>query len=189
MTCSVERLKWFCRCWRWKWAYSHLAREVKFKTAMTLTPWQLLVCGLDINITLFPDRYSPTFLPEHHSSIPTSAFQFRACRHVGLLLYHLSQAALDSWTMTAPCRGDRRVRVASGPGHTSRSRASFLGQERLCAHTADNCSAPAERRYSWWWVARLFTHRNQVFLSAQHLLFSVTSAWLWTQAESRLLYH
>lgn len=126
------------------------------------------MCGLDLSITLFPHRYSPSFLPKHHS-IPNSAFQFRACHCVGLLLYHLLQATLDSWTMTAPCGGDRRVHVACGPGYTSCSHASFLGQKRLCVHTTDNCSAWTERRYSWGRVTRLFTHRNQGLLSAQLL--------------------
>lgn len=122
---------------------------------MTLTPCVLLMCGLGINITLFPDSYSLTLLPKHHSSFPTSVFQFRVCHHFGLWLYHLLQATLERGTMVPPCRGDHgafSVHVACGPGCTSQSHTSFLGQKRLCVHATANCSARTESRYLWWQV-------------------------------------
>lgn len=49
-------------------------------------------------------------------------------------------------------RWSQSVLGSCGPGYTSHSHTSFLGQCCLCVHTTANCSAWNERGYFWWQV-------------------------------------
>lgn len=199
MTCSVESLKWFCRCWRWKWGHSHLAREVKFKTAMTLTPWLLLMCGLDVNNTLFPGGYSLTSLPKPSFFISHFCVSVWCVPPFGVI--SLPSVAgnfgkLDNDSSLK--RSSQSVLVAHGmwsshcPGYTSHSHKAFLGQRCLCLHIAANCNAQTERCYFWWQVTS-YLHMGTCSYGTRYCslpceLFSLTSAWLWKKAAFGLLY-
>lgn len=126
---------------------------------MALTPQLLLMCGQEINTTLFPDSCSLISLPKHHSSFPTSVFQVSCVSPFWVITLPTvagnfgktdSDSSLRIWSQSD--RGARGMWSSHCWGYTAPSHKSFL-----CLHTTANCSAQTERCYFSGQVAVIHT--------------------------------
>lgn len=116
------------------------------------------MCGLEINITLFPDSFSLVSLPKIPCLI--SHFGVSSFMCVTSLDYYFTNCCrqlwkdnnTSLWIWPQISRGAHDMWSSHCPGHTSASHKPFL-----CLHTAANCSAQTETRYFSGQVAVTYT--------------------------------